>query len=176
MFVSVVHGRGVVNRGWRPVAASDTMGRCMKRPPYHGDARGNLETNMTPMIDVIFNLLIFFVCTASFQEPERRLSALLSIAAGSQLPSDAAPELQDFDEVIIQVRSENDQIGWIINERAYVSWHDVRAVLTALAAVKNDVAVILDIGRDVALGEAIDLYDLCRLVGFQKIQFAAKID
>ena len=63
----------------------------MRRPPYHRDDRGRLDVKMTPMIDVIFLLLIFFVSTASFQAAEETLPTNLSLPgavsdAGSILP------------------------------------------------------------------------------------------
>ncbi|MEA1952290.1 MAG: biopolymer transporter ExbD, partial [Planctomycetota bacterium] len=45
----------------------------MRRPSYHREGRERLDVKMTPMIDVIFLLLIFFVCTASFQMLEEVL-------------------------------------------------------------------------------------------------------
>ena len=41
----------------------------MKRPSPYVDRRGDasMDSTMTPMIDVVFLLLVFFVWTASFQ-------------------------------------------------------------------------------------------------------------
>jgi biopolymer transport protein ExbD len=40
-------------------------------------SREPLFLNMTPMIDVVFQLLIFFVCTVEFQRAEQQLAAAL---------------------------------------------------------------------------------------------------
>ncbi len=49
------------------------------------------QPNMTPMIDVVFNLLIFFLCTGSFNQPEGLLPSRLpkhhGVVAGEELPS-----------------------------------------------------------------------------------------
>ena len=49
------------------------------------------QPNMTPMIDVVFNLLIFFLCTGSFNQPEGLLPSRLpkhhGVAAGDEMPS-----------------------------------------------------------------------------------------
>ena len=50
----------------------------MRHPAQHR-GRGPLEVKMAPMIDVIFLLLIFFVCTASFHPPEQVLPTRLSL-------------------------------------------------------------------------------------------------
>ena len=38
---------------------------------------------MTPMIDVVFLLLVFFLCTASFEQPEEDLAASLVVQTSS---------------------------------------------------------------------------------------------
>ncbi len=49
------------------------------------------ELNLTPMIDVIFQLLIFFVVTANFMIDEGVLSAKLPQGSGSPTASDDLP-------------------------------------------------------------------------------------
>jgi biopolymer transport protein ExbD len=146
----------------------------MRRPSPYRSGPGRLETNMTPMIDVIFNLLIFFVCTVSFQPPEEVLPTFLS-TEGSMANVPRPPEIEDFDDVIVKVLTQGEQIAWEINRRPYQSLGQVRDVLRTIAEVKNDLPVIIDAQGDIPLGSVIDLYDLCRLCGFEKIQFAAKL-
>ena len=50
-----------------------------------------LEMNMTPMIDVTFQLLIFFILAGKFRVPEGRLDA--------NLPKDGGPTQGKLDEV-----------------------------------------------------------------------------
>ena len=145
----------------------------MRRPQTYRSERGRLEANMTPMIDVIFNLLIFFVCTVSFQPPEEVLPTFLSsLGAVTDVPR--PPEMQDFDDVVVKVYARDATIAWEINRQHYGTLAQVRDVLLAIAGVKNDLPVIIDAEGDIPLGSVIDLYDLCRLTGFQKIQFAAR--
>jgi len=51
---------------------------------------GPLTINMTPMIDVVFNLLIYFVLTTSFRAPEglfeSRLPRTHGLLAGTEVP------------------------------------------------------------------------------------------
>jgi biopolymer transport protein ExbD len=145
----------------------------MRLPAPHR-VGGRLEANMTPMIDVIFLLLIFFVCTASFQMPEQVLPTNLSLAGAiaSDVPLD--PEELDFEEVVIKLLIRDGQVAWEVNQRAYADLGQVHQILLALATVSTDVPVILDSAGDVPLGHVIDLCDLCRLSGFEKVQFAAR--
>ena len=55
---------------------------------FGGRSRISMGLRMTPMIDVIFLLLTFFVLTAKFQEPEQ----LLPVIVGKTLPQAAAAQ------------------------------------------------------------------------------------
>jgi biopolymer transport protein ExbD len=46
-------------------------------------------------------------------------------------------------------------------------------VLGEVAQIDASLPVILDVDGQVPLGDMIDVYDLSRLVGFDRIQFAA---
>jgi biopolymer transport protein ExbD len=144
----------------------------MQRPPNYRSERGRLEANMTPMIDVIFNLLIFFVCTVSFQPPEEVLPTHLS-ALGVAASVPRPPEIVDFDDVVVKVLLRGEDLVWEINREPYASLAQVRDVLASIAGVKRDLPVIIDAQGEVPLGSVIDIYDLCRLAGFQKVHFAA---
>lgn len=147
----------------------------MRRPTYHRDEHGRLEVKMTPMIDVIFLLLIFFICTASFQAPEEILPSRLLLPGAVSSNVEVDPELGDLDEIIVEVLWEGDRVGWRINQREYDRLEDVQAVLAAAARVKLDLPVILDVDPRVPMEHVIDVYDLCRQIGLERIQFAASV-
>lgn len=148
----------------------------MRRPPYQRTDQGRFDATMTPMIDVVFLLLIFFLCTANFQVLEELLPTnfLAQGALASDLPLD--PELQELEEIVIRLQAPGDQARWIINERAYDLLNEVRRILFTLGEVQSELPIVLDIDEDVPLGDVIDLYDLCRLAGFERIQFAARVE
>ncbi|MFN0017569.1 MAG: ExbD/TolR family protein [Pirellulaceae bacterium] len=68
--------------------------RLTSRSGKHG---GSLELNMTPMIDCVFLLLIFFMTTASFVETERELNPAIKVQRAS------AKAAGDFQPAIIDV-------------------------------------------------------------------------
>ncbi len=145
----------------------------MRLPSYHQRQSGRLDVKMTPMIDVIFLLLIFFVCTASFQALEEVLPTNLSLpgAIAADMPID--PELEDLDEIVVKILWRDGRAGWQINRRDYVRLDQVHAVLAATVQIKADLPVILDPDPNVPLEDVIDVYDLCRQIGLEKVQFAA---
>jgi biopolymer transport protein ExbD len=68
--------------------------RLTSRSGKHG---GSLELNMTPMIDCVFLLLIFFMTTASFVETERELNPAIKVQRA------AAKAAGDFQPAVIDV-------------------------------------------------------------------------
>jgi len=147
----------------------------MRRPPYHRDQRGQMEVKMTPMIDVIFLLLIFFVCTASFQAPEEVLPTNLSLP-GTLDDVQVDPEWEDLEELVVKILRSEGRTLWQVNQRDCGRLDDVGRVLAAASGVAGDLPVILNVDGDVPLEDVIDVYDLCRRMGLQRIQFAASVD
>lgn len=144
------------------------------RLPTRNNTTG-MQLQMTPMIDVVFQLLIFFVCTASFQTPEQALPTLLSVAGGtSVVETPIDPELLELEDVVIKLIRSPAGTRWRVNEQLYERLPLLRDLLFALAKQRRDLPVILDVEAQVPLGDVIDLYDLCRIIGFERIQFAAK--
>ena len=147
----------------------------MRRPSPYIDRRGDLEIQMTPMIDVVFLLLVFFLWTASFHIVEHVLPSHLSEVVGSApaTTDQPPPPQEDFDKVVIRVQWVNGGPAWRINDMAVGNVQQVRSRLEAIALIKRDAPVILHPDPDVPLGHVIDLYDITRLIGFEQIQFAA---
>lgn len=143
----------------------------MKLPPNR--ERGRFDVKMTPMIDVVFLLLIFFVCTASFQQLEEVLPTHLRAETTGASSAELDPELLELEDVIVKVVRRDGRTAWVLNEQPYATLAELRGVLEQLAAIRADLPVILDVQGQVPIGEVIDVYDVCRLAGFEMVQFAA---
>ena len=133
----------------------------------------DMNSTMTPMIDVVFLLLVFFVWTASFHIVEKILDSQMSAQMGSDPVEqvDPLPE-QDFDNIVVRIGYDGAAPTWTINDEAVGSLDEVQAHLTAVAGVKNDAPVILRPDAIVPLGHVIEAYDVAMIVGFKKISFA----
>jgi biopolymer transport protein ExbD len=143
------------------------------RVPSHHDEQARSDVAMTPMIDVVFQLMIFFICTASFQAAEELLPSNLAIATGAsgQPPIEMDPELE---RILVKATHAGGATQWIVNERACDSLLQVREVLHAVATLDRTLPVVLDVAGEVPLGDLIDVYDICRLEEFETIQFAVE--
>jgi biopolymer transport protein ExbD len=145
----------------------------MRIPSRHDDQRQPLEVKMTPMIDVIFLLLIFFVATSSFQPPEEVLPTNMSLPGSTTETVEVDPLEQDLDEIVVKLLWREGRPRWEVNDREYGRLDEVRGVLTAVAGFQADLPVILDVEGTVPMENVIDVYDLCRQIGLERIQFAA---
>lgn len=132
---------------------------------------------MTPMIDVVFLLLIFFVCASIGQKRESLLPT--ELGAGSVRSEEVVEQQNPLGEVWVHLRTpegtaEPGPTVVELNDREYTEFDRLQATLTKLAELAPEIPVILDIANDVPLGDVIRVYDTCRDAHFQSIHFAAE--
>lgn len=129
---------------------------------------------MTPMIDVVFLLLIFFVCASIGQIRESTLPTPL--AAGSIEAVDAVEAPEPLGEVWVKLSRRDAGEGVVttaeVNNQLYDDWDRLRSTLRELASVAPEIPVILDIDHGVPVGDFVDILDTCRSAGFDNVQFA----
>ena len=139
-------------------------------------------SDMTPMIDVVFQLLIFFMLTMHFQEVEGKML--------SQLPKNKGPvsaPSKPTEEVRLTLRQgrvlvEKHDVGEVAStERAPARGTSNKAVYAAAAArarglldvLPPPVAVVLDADGETAYEHVIGLIDACKALKIESIEFAA---
>jgi biopolymer transport protein ExbD len=131
------------------------------------------ENMMTSMIDVVFLLLIFFVCAAAGNVYEMLLPTDLATSGGTAATASVVPP-KPMDEVWVYLSvARTGETVMVLNGTEYGTFDELRQVLTALAQVAPENPVILDIADDVEAGEMVKVYDTCRAAGFQSIHFNA---
>lgn len=148
----------------------------MRIPSRHPGGKGReLKLELTPMIDCVFLLMVYFIWTSSFGIVEDVLPSRLSVAAGASATStsEPPPPEADFDNVVVRVIHTGADPAWTVNGTPVGSIEDLRGRLGAVANIKRDAPVILHPDPEVDLGHVIEVYDLARLVGFERVQFAA---
>jgi len=147
----------------------------MRAPSSYTRQRSGLDVPMTPLIDVVFQLLVFFLVTASFHAAEHLLPSSVSVpqARGAGSPTETPLPEEDFDRVVIRILWNDGRPAWQVNGQVLDGLPQVRELLAAVARVKSDAPVVLHPDPAVPLGHVIDVYDVTRLAGFPRIQFAA---
>ena len=126
--------------------------------------RGLTEVNVTPLIDVVFNLLIFFVITTTFvQNPGIEV----------ELPkASTAPGSQASDSVIIAIT----QQGQMIYEGRALSSEELRQTLNNHYAARKTATVIIQADEMTAHGKVVEVMDLARQGGFQSLAIATEAE
>jgi len=128
------------------------------------------------MIDVVFLLLVFFVWSARFTPIENLIQSDVLAASGSTASTDEPPQIEDFDRIVIRLLADPRGVVWVVNDQPREGPEAVAKLLGALAAIHPAAPVVVDPAGDVPLGEVITAYDLARGAGFNKVQFAAKME
>jgi biopolymer transport protein ExbD len=147
----------------------------MRTPSSYNAGRKPIDLQMTPMIDCVFLLLVYFIWSSSFVAPEYILPGELSAAPavkGGTGGNEAPPPEADFEDVVVRMRGTAGKITWQVNDSDVPSLEALQTSLARIAQIKKDAPVVLHPEQEVPLGDVIDVYDIARSVGFVKIQFA----
>ncbi len=132
---------------------------------------------MTPMIDVVFLLLVFFLWTSSFEQPEQDLSSELALPT---LPGTTGgleqPLLSVFDEMSVRLASVAGRSTAEIrlNEQIIPDLSALAARVREIAALGAQPPVIVQPDPEVSMGEAIAVYDVIRAAGIEEVLFAVQ--
>lgn len=129
------------------------------------------DQTMTPMIDIVFLLLVFFVCVATDQVVEMSLPT--ELASGSVDAQQTEPTESWVTEVRLRLFQgpENSRSLIEMNGRIFTSFEEFIPTLKALSEISRDSPILLDVDDDVPLGEVVQLYDACRSAEFELINF-----
>ncbi len=133
----------------------------------------DIDAAMTPMIDVVFLLLVFFVWTASFAVVEQVMPSQLSQAAGTDpVESVDVPEPADLDNLVIRIKFEGNSPSWFVSDQPLPDLAAVKQQLATIADISTDAPVILYPDQEVPLEHIVNAWDAAKVSGFAKVQFA----
>jgi biopolymer transport protein ExbD len=134
--------------------------------------------NVTAMVDIIFCLCLFFMCSLKFRELDGKLD--------SWLPSDVGPggertlRLDEPIRIVLSFDSERGVVQRFFERRPIDPAEAGDAALQGLireevasraALGRTDVRVILDSGANVPWQAAVDVMNLAKTLGVHKIEF-----
>ncbi len=154
----------------------------MKNISLQRKARAAGELAMTPMIDVVFLLLIFFLATASFDMIERSMPTGISdqppaiVQQGGSLDQFLQDPADQTDEVVIAIKPS--EVGspaqFFFNDVPLENAAAIAARVSSLVAVRADVPIIVAPDTSVPMGSAILAYDLAKGAGALEVFFAVE--
>ncbi len=122
------------------------------------EADAGVSIEMTPMIDMVFLLLIFFLVATTFQQSEREMQIALPFANSS------APISALLQELIINVDAE----GKIILGGRTLTAEELQSRVSESVAANPEQKVTVRGDRDTAYANIIIVLDICKGAGIQE--------
>jgi biopolymer transport protein ExbD len=128
---------------------------------FEGRTRIATRLDMTPLIDVVFLLLIFFLLTSSYVVPQ---------AIGLKLPRSRTAEPTAPSPVVVVLRAD----GRVVLDGRPLSLEALTAALRAAIAVAPDRAVSLESDADVSVQRLLSAVDAIRDAGGRSLSLATR--
>ncbi len=118
------------------------------------------EINLTPMLDVVFIMLIFFIVTATF---------IRETGIDANRPDQDQPQVVQEAGAILVIIDDQDQI-WVDNQS--VDPRAVRAHIERMSAENPDRPVVIQIGPNSTTRTLVGVMDASRSAGVYNISLA----
>jgi biopolymer transport protein ExbD len=134
--------------------------------PLKTSATEEPTLNLTPMIDVILTLVIFFMVATRFTDEEKAMGVKVP-SVSTQGAISAAPEPK-----IVNVFSD----GRILLGTQPVSLDDLTQQLVAARGQYHKVSVLVRGDRNTTHGRMTEVYDACRRAGITEVGISVKVD
>jgi biopolymer transport protein ExbD len=131
----------------------------MKRVALSEQAERGVDVNMSPLIDCVFLLLIFFIVTTVFVEE-----------TGVEIQKPQATSAQDMDKHSIMIALTAD--GRVVFGGREIGVNGVRGVVARQLREKESPVIILADG-DARTSPLVDVIDECKLAGAKQVSIAA---
>jgi biopolymer transport protein ExbD len=120
------------------------------------------EINITPMLDVVFIMLIFFIVTASFVKES---------GIDVNRPDAATAEKKERGNILVAI-SQSNQI-WV--DKRQVDPRALRANIERLHAENPQGAVVIQADKESKNGLLVQVMDAARLAGVYNVSIAAEV-
>lgn len=120
--------------------------------------KGSSTIDIAPLIDIVFQLLIFFMLTASF---------IFQPGIKINLPKAVTSEVLHEQNVVITVTGEN---LIYLDNNPVTSVELNKKLLKEIAPLKKPLLIKAD--RRASLGRVVEVWDLCRAAGISQVNIA----
>ena len=132
----------------------------MRRPFGRGRAdEDSSAINLTPMLDVVFIMLIFFIVTASFVKES---------GIDIQRPSAVTSESKEQASIVVAIS----EVGEIWIDKRAVDVRSVRANIERLRAENPQGSVVIQADKNSTNGLLVQVMDAARQAGVENVSIA----
>jgi len=125
--------------------------------------RADVVVDVTPLIDIIFQLVLFFMVSTTF---------VTSPGIEVDLPRSSSDTiLRDKDDINLWVTSD----GAVYLDDAPVDWSTLQGALGSAAQANPATLIIIKADRDVDHGRVVAVMDLARGLGLNRLAIATEV-
>ena len=136
----------------------------------HSEPEGNLDFQIAPMVDVIFILILFFMCSAGATKVENELSLKLPGRISQDQP------LRMLDEQIIEIEED----GQIVLNNQQMDASALSATLQRYKAISDDsksgTVITILTARNTKYQRVIDVLNECAAAKIESVTFMTRPD
>lgn len=155
----------------KPILATYSVSRVATLRRLRSRRRNDetIEVDLSPLIDCVFLLLIFFLVTTMLKKLEKQIPVVLPDYTSALSPiaeSEAIIYAIDKEGNILRSTEETRQLGGITYQPVNSFIEDLKAVAEAHG---TQVAIRLDTDREVPVQRVIDALDTLALQGFEQV-------
>ncbi len=130
------------------------------RKKKHLEAEDDIDLNITPMLDIVFIILIFFVVATSFVKES---------GVDVSRPGAHSSERKERGNIMVAITADN--AVWI--DKREVDIRAVRASIERLHAENPEGAVVIQADENSRTGLLVQVIDQARLAGVSDVSIAA---
>ncbi len=133
----------------------------MRRSSLLRQEPDDTEVNLTPMLDVVFILLIFFIVTTSFVRE-----------SGIEVdpPQASTAEVQSQAGILVAITAEGEV--WV--DRQVVALSALGPTVSRLQAERPQASVVIQADREARSGRLVEVMDRLRQAGIERMALAAE--
>ena len=140
-----------------------------------------MELQMAPMIDVIFQLIIFFMCSIHFKSLEGKLYSYLPKDKGMSATTVTDPILQEVRIRLIYSENAGPLLARVkVGDQEFATWDSLEKYIEKIAPtliLPNGVDIIpvkIDADDKVTMQSVVNALNICKKAGVRKTEFAAR--
>ena len=123
--------------------------------------KSDLEINLTSLIDIIFQLLIFFMVTSTFIN-------MNEVQATIQLSETNTVKENSIKEIVLYITKE----GQVFLEKEKIGWEQLPNILREIMIEKETREVTVYADREVDFQYIVNMLDLANQLKINQIQFS----
>ncbi|NUN49632.1 MAG: biopolymer transporter ExbD [Candidatus Brocadiae bacterium] len=147
---------------------------------HGGDSGDNpVHLNVAPMVDIIFCLCIFFMCSFQFKQLEGKLESWLPKERGVFVDKVSDPILEDIRVFMTWDETTGETIRTVaarrVNTNEELGLRLLEVINKYRMLGRTDTPVIVDAEPRVPWTKVVEVMDICKLNRLDKVELAAPI-